>query len=127
MKGRAQRRRGEKEREEECIASSDTNQMTCSTEEDLRTISKCINELKQIIADDVGMAKATKTHVNQIMEEMMQLITQMNNEMQDERQKMQDEMQKMQNKLTKEEGRSAELQSAVHALKEDISGSLLNE
>jgi len=40
--------------------------------------------------------------------------------MQDKMQKMQDENAKMQNKLAKEEGRSAGLQSAVHALKEEI-------
>jgi uncharacterized coiled-coil protein SlyX len=57
-------------------------------------------------------AKATKTHANQKTEEMMQLITQMKNEMQ----KMQNEMRKMQNKLTKEEGRSA----GLHTLKEEI-------
>jgi len=86
-------------------------------------------------------AKAIKTYANQKTEEMIQLITQMNNEMQnerqemqderqemqderqkmqDERQKMQDEIQEMQNKLIKEEGRSAGLQSAVHMLKEEI-------
>jgi hypothetical protein len=54
MEGRAQRRRGgEKEREKECIASSDINQMTCSSEEYLRTISKWMNELKQIITGDM--------------------------------------------------------------------------
>jgi gas vesicle protein len=95
--------------------------MTCSTE-DLRAISKCMNELKQIITDDVRTAKATKAYVNQKTEEIMQLITQMKNEMQNEVQKMRkmrnemQEMQKMQDKLTKEEGKSAELQSAVHAL-----------
>ncbi|KAH0952229.1 hypothetical protein HN011_003134 [Eciton burchellii] len=109
MEGRAQRRRGgEKEREEECIASSDTNQMTCSTEEDLRAISKWMNELKQTITDDVRTAETTKTYVNQKTEEIMQWMTQMQNK-----------MQKIQNKLIKE-GRSAGLQSAVNALKEKI-------
>jgi len=110
MEGRAQRRRGgEKEREEECIASSDTNQMTCSTEEDLRAISKWMNELKQTVTDDVRTAETTKTYVNQKTEEIMQRMTQMQNK-----------MQKIQNKLIKEEGRSAGLQSAVNALKEEI-------
>jgi len=89
-------RRGEKEREEECIASSDTNQMSSSPEEDTRTISKWLNELKQTVADDARTAKATKTY--QRAEDIIQRATQMQN--------------KMQNKLTKEEGKSARLQSA---------------
>jgi hypothetical protein len=109
MEGRARRRSGgEKEREEECIASSDTNQMTCSTEEDWRVIFEWMNELKQTITD----AKATKTYVNQKTEKIMQRIIQMQDKMQkrqDENAKMQDENAKMQNKLAKEEGSSAGL------------------
>ncbi|KAH0952843.1 hypothetical protein HN011_003092 [Eciton burchellii] len=130
MEGRARRRSGgEKEREEECIASSDTNQMTCSIEEDSRVISEWMNELKQTVTD----AKATKTYVNQKTEKIMQRIIQMqdkmqkmqdenakmqdenakmqdeNAKMQDKMQKMQDENAKMQNKLAKEEGSSAGL------------------
>ncbi|KAH0947252.1 hypothetical protein HN011_007648 [Eciton burchellii] len=118
MERRARKRRGgEEEREEKRIASSNTNQMTRSSEEYLRKISKCMNELKQTITDDTRTAKAIKTYANQKTEEVIQLITQMNNEMQDE---MQDERQEMQNKLIKEEGRSAGLQSAVHVQKEEI-------
>jgi hypothetical protein len=41
MEGRVQKRKtGEKEKEEECIAPSDTNQMSCSPKEDLRVICK---------------------------------------------------------------------------------------
>ncbi|KAH0946241.1 hypothetical protein HN011_005232 [Eciton burchellii] len=149
MEERARKRRGgEEERKEKRIASSNTNQMTRSSEEYLRKISKCMNELKQTITDDTRTAKAIKTYANQKTEEMIQLIIQMNNEMQDERQemqnerqemqderqkmqderqkmqderqKMQDEIQEMQNKLIKEESRSARLQSAVHILKEEI-------
>jgi hypothetical protein len=48
MEGRIQKRkRREKEKEEEYIAPSDTTQMSCSPEEDLRVICKWLNELKQ--------------------------------------------------------------------------------
>jgi hypothetical protein len=93
MEGRVQkRRRGEKEKEEECIASSDTIQTSPSVEECFRSLFKWLKEVKQILADDARTVKAIKIQINQKMEDALQIATQLQIQIQKEREEMKDKL-----------------------------------
>jgi paraquat-inducible protein B len=91
MVGRVQkRRRGEIEKEEERIGSSDTSQTSPSVEERLRNISKWLKELKHILAVDARTAKTTRIHANQKTYDILQEAAQVQIQIQKEREKMKD-------------------------------------